>query len=87
MLNILMNYKMAKWTLMTVYRCYYYPDTDLLYKPTTVKNIIKHFEIEDLVYKPRPSYDFFVRYRDVINKMKTIVTPSVSKYNAGFSGF
>lgn len=87
MLDILTNYKLAKWTLMTVYRCYYYPDTDFLYKPTTVKNIIKHFEIEDLVYKPRPSYDFFYRYREVINKMKSLVDPSLTVNGAAFNGF
>jgi len=88
MLDLLINYRLAKWTLITVFRCYYYPETDLLYKPTTVKNIIKYFEIENLVYKPRPSYDFFVRYRDIINNMKKHVNPTFfSIYNAGFSGF
>lgn len=87
MLDILTRYKLAKWTLITVYRCYYYPDTDFLYKPTTVKNIIKNFEIEDLVYRPRPSYDFFYRYRDVINNMKSMVDESIAVNGAAFSGF
>jgi len=88
MLDIFINYGLAKWTLITVFRCYYYPETDLLYKPTTVKNVIKYFEIENLIYKPRPSYDFFIRYRDIINDMKKEVNPMVTGiYNAGFSGF
>lgn len=87
MLNILTRYKLAKWTLITVFRCYYYPQNDFLFKPTTVKNIIKHFEIEDLVYKPRPSYDFFYRYREVINKMKGYVDPSLAVNGAAFNGF
>lgn len=87
MLDILTDYKLAKWTLISVFRCYYYPDTDMLFKPTTVKGIIKKYEIEDIVYKPRPSYDFFVRYRAIINEMKKEVHSDLSPNNAAFSGF
>lgn len=87
LLELLVYYKMGKWTLMTVFRCYYYPDNDLLYKPTTVKGVINKFELEGLVYKPRPSYDFFVKYRDAINEMKTYIDPSLKSSNAAFSGF
>lgn len=87
MLDILTKHNLAKWTLISVFRCYYYPDTDLLFKPTTVKNVIKQFELEGLVYKPRPSYEFFVNYRDAINSMKRNVSPSLSPSNAAFSGF
>ena len=87
MLDLLTKHSLAKWTIITVFRCYYYPDTDFLFKPTTVKNIIKNFDVEELVYKPRPSYDFFFRYRDVINNMKKEVDPSIAVYNAGFCGF
>ncbi len=87
MLEILIRYSLAKWTLITVFGCYYYPTRDLLFKPTTVKNIIKYFELEDLVYKPRPSYDFFVKYRDTINEMKTHIDKNFKGSNAGFSGF
>lgn len=86
-LNILTEYKLAKWTLITVFRCYYYPDTDLLFKPTTVKTIIKLFEIENLIYKPKPSYEFFVRYRDVITEMKNLVDNTLTPSYAAFSGF
>lgn len=87
MLDILTRFGLAKWTLISVYRCYYHPDTDLLFKPTTVKNVIKYFELENLIYKPRPSYDFFVKYRIAINNMKKEVHPSLAPSNAAFSGF
>ena len=87
MLDILTKYNLAKWTLITVFSCYYYPETDLLFKPTTVKNVVKHFELEDLLYKPRPSYDFFVEYRAAIADMKAQVNKSLSPSNAAFSGF
>ena len=86
-LDVLTRYGIAKWPLITVFRCYYYPETDLLFKPTTVKNVIKYFELDGLIYKPRPSYDFFVKYRDQINEMKKLTDCSVSKSGAGFSGF
>lgn len=84
---LLSIYKLAKWPLITVFRCYYYPDTDLLFKPTTVKNVIKKYELEELVYRPAPSYEFFVGYRDTINSMKQLVSPLLSPNNAAFSGF
>ncbi|QUI25218.1 hypothetical protein HZI73_24250 [Vallitalea pronyensis] len=87
LLDILSEYKLAKWTLLTVFRCYYYPDKDLLFKPTTVKNVIKKYELEGLTYKPRPSYDFFVTYRENINAMKQQVDASLAPNNAAFSGF
>ena len=87
MLGILEMHKLAKWTLMTVWRCYYYPQTDLLYKPTTVKNVIHHFELDGLIYKPRPSYDFFVGYRSAIAEMKKSVDSSLATSSPEFSGF
>lgn len=87
LLDILSKYSLAKWTLISVFRCYYFPETDLLYKPTTVKNVIKHFELTGLVYKPRPSYDFFVKYRNAITAMKKQVDESLSPSFAAFSGF
>jgi len=86
-LNLMAEYKLAKWTLITVFRCYHYPDSDFLFKPTTVKNIIKLFEIEDLVYKPKPTYAFFSAYRKILTEMKEQVTPDLSPSMAAFSGF
>ncbi len=86
LVELLALYKLAKWTLITVFRCYYYPQTDLLYKPTTVKNVIKTYEL-NLMYKPRPTYEFFTKYRQAINSMKQQVHPSLAPNNAAFSGF
>ncbi len=86
-LGILRMGKLAKWTLMTVIPAYLRPDRDVFIKPTTVKNVISVFEIENLVYRPQPSYDFYRRYRDIINGMKGHVDPSLSPGNAAFSGF
>lgn len=88
MVEILAGRKLAKWTLMTIIPVYYYPTKELFVKPTTTKAVLKTFGIEDLVYKPRPSYEFYARYKELIGEMKTHVDPSLSKVsNAAFTGF
>lgn len=87
LISVLEPYKLAKWTLVTVFACYYRPNSDLLFKPTTVKNVIKTIELEDLKYNSKPSYAFFKRYRAEINAMKGHVSTSLSPSNAAFSGF
>ncbi len=87
MLNLLTNANLAKWTLITVFRAYYNPDYDIFIKPTTTKKVLSYLEIDDIKYKPRPSYDFYCRYRDYINEMKTAVNPSLYPNNAAFLGF
>ncbi len=86
LLGELSQRKMAKWTLMTVIQNYYRPDHDVFIKPTTTKNIISNLDI-DLVYNPRPSWEFYEPYRDLINKMKKKVSKSLSPSNAAFCGF
>jgi hypothetical protein len=49
--------------------------------------VVKFFELPDLIYKPRPSYDFYKVYRETINSMKKQVDKDFSPYNAAFSGF
>ncbi len=86
-LNVLKMGKLAKWTLMSVIPAYVRPTEEVFIKPTTVKNILTVFEVEDLVYSPKPSYDFYRRYRDLINEMKKEVSPLLSPSNPAFSGF
>jgi hypothetical protein len=88
MVEILADRKLAKWTLVTIIPVYYAPLKEVFVKPTTTKAVLKTFEIEDLVYKPRPSYDFYARYKEVIAEMKSHVDPSLAKAsNAAFTGF
>jgi len=85
--NLLSPYKLAKWPILTVFRAYYYSDTDLLIKPTTVKKIIKYLEITDIEYSPKASYEFYNKYRGYINMLKEKVDSRLSPSNAAFSGF
>lgn len=85
--DVLREGKLARWSLMTICPLYWKPETEVFVKPTTTKNVIRQFELEDLVYKPQPTWDFYSRYRDVINGMKAQVDPSLSPNNAAFTGF
>lgn len=87
MVDILGQVKLAKWTLMTVFGAYYSPEKEVFIKPTTTKNVIAQFELKGIQYKPKPSYEFYRKYRDYINEMKTHVDKSLSPSNAAFSGF
>jgi len=86
--EILSFYTLAKWSIVTLIPYYFYRDKEFFIKPTTTKNVIKFFEIEGLVYKPRPSYEFYVQYTKVLEGMKAEVSKKISPHdNAGFTGF
>ena len=72
---------------MTICMLYYSPTTEVFVKPTTTKNVIRQFELEDLIYRPLPSWEFYERYRATIEQMKASVDPSLSPNNAAFTGF
>ena len=85
--DVLSAGKLAKWSLITICPLYYRPQREVFVKPTTTKNVIRQFELEGLVYSPRPSWEFYARYRDAIETMKSLVSPSLSPNNAAFTGF
>ena len=87
LVELLKTEKLAKWSLISIIPAYYAPTTEVFVKPTTAKNIIQHFDVEGLVYKPTPSWEFYTAYRDLINHAKTQVDSSLSPSNAAFSGF
>ena len=85
--DILREGKLAKWSLMTICLLYFRPQSEVFVKPTTTKNVIRQFELEDLVYRPQPTWAFYSAYRDAIETMKSKVDPSLSPNNAAFTGF
>ncbi|MEA4924292.1 MAG: hypothetical protein VB084_03185 [Syntrophomonadaceae bacterium] len=87
MCDLLNEYKLAKWTLLTICPVYFRPEAEVFIKPTTTKWIIQHFELEGLTYSPRPTFEFYRAYRDQINRMKAQVGPSLQGNNAAFTGF
>ncbi len=86
-LDVLREGKLAKWSLISICGLYYWPQREVFVKPTTTKNVIRQFEIEHLVYNPKPTWDFYTGYREVIDTMKAKVDPSLSPNNAAFTGF
>ena len=86
-LDFLKGAKLAKWSLMTVCQTYFRPQQDVFIKPTTVKGVIKYFELESLQYQPTPSWAFYEEYRSAFHEMKSRVDPSLSPTNPAFSGF
>ena len=85
--EFLSQYSLAKWTIISVILYYNDRQKEYFIKPTTTKNVIKYFEIKDLVYKPTPSFDFYNSYKKVLNEMKKNVDKSLHPDNAAFTGF
>jgi hypothetical protein len=87
LVDVLSIYKLAKWSIVTLIPYYYAREKAFFIKPTTTKEIIKFFEIEGLTYKPRPTYEFYVKYTKILEEMKSHVSPMIGADNAGFTGF
>ena len=87
MLDVLISGKMAKWSLISVLPVYYKPFDEVFVKPTTAKGVILQYELDSLVYKPRPSWEFYQEFRSIINEMKSKVDSRLAPNNAAFTGF
>ena len=87
LVEFLSQYNLAKWTIISVILYYNNRQKEYFIKPTTTKNVIKYFEIKDLVYKPTPSFEFYDSYKKVLNEMKKNVDKSLHPDNAAFTGF
>ncbi len=79
--------KLAKWSLVTIIPAYYKPTKEVFVKPTTAKSVVNYFDIDNLVYKPTPTWEFYSGYRKLINEGKKQVDKNLSPSNAAFSGF
>uniref|UniRef100_UPI0040486061 hypothetical protein n=1 Tax=Aliarcobacter sp. TaxID=2321116 RepID=UPI0040486061 len=87
LVEFLSQYKLAKWTIISVVLYYFDRQNEYFIKPTTTKNVIKYFEIKDLVYKPTPSFEFYNSYKKILDEMKKNVDKSLYPDNAAFTGF
>ena len=85
--EVLAMYGLAKWSIVTLIPYYYDREKNFFIKPTTTKDIIKFFEIGGIIYKPRPTYEFYERYTRVLSEMRSHVSPLIGNDNAGFTGF
>lgn len=86
LVEVLSYYKLTNWSLVTLIPYYYYRESEFFIKPSTTKNILKYFEINHLVYKPRPSYEFYKAYTKLLQLLKKISKLDIDD-NAVFTGF
>lgn len=87
LVEFLAQYNLAKWTIISVVPYYLNRQDEYFIKPTTTKSIIKYLEIKELVYKPKPTYDFYKNYQTILNETKLLVNKNLSFDNAAFTGF
>ena len=87
LVEFLGEYNLAKWTIVSVVPYSMNRKSEYFIKPTTTKNIIKYLELEDLIYKPKPSFEFYENYARALDKMKENVDNSLNFDNAAFTGF
>ena len=84
---MLAYYKIAKWPIVSAIPYYFAPKKEAFVKPTTAKGIIAYLEVEDLHYKPMPSWEFYRGYVRLLDQVKKEVHPSLSPGYAALSGF
>ena len=84
--DFLAFYKMAKWSVVTIGLSYYKPEREVFVKPTTTKKIISELEL-DLIYRPRPTWSFYERYRETVFEIKKNVSSSLAPNNPALTGF
>jgi len=87
LVEFLGEHQLAKWTIISVVPYTLNREKEYFIKPTTTKNIIKYFELENLEYKPRPNFFFYETYTKTLDKMKENVDKSLRGDNAAFTGF
>jgi hypothetical protein len=87
LVEFLAQFGMAKWTLVTLVPYCINRQKEFFIKPTTTKNIIKYLEIPNLIYKPKPSYEFYKNYSKELSNIKSKVDKSLGFDNAAFTGF
>ncbi len=86
-LGVLLAYKFAKWSIISLAPVYANPQIEVFVKPTTAKGIITQFELENLYYRPQPSWDFYEEFRKQIQVMRESVHPSLAPNSPAFTGF
>ncbi|MEH6608009.1 MAG: hypothetical protein V7696_01475 [Halioglobus sp.] len=86
-LGMLSHHKLAKWAIISVVPFYFSPHKEAFVKPTTAKGILAYLEIEDLIYKPTPSWSFYQGYQKLLAEIKKEVVPTLSPNNAALTGF
>lgn len=86
-IELMATKNLAKWHIITLIPYYFLPNENYFLKPTTTKNIIKYFELENLKYSSKPTIKFYKEYTKMLEKMKKVVKKELADDNAKFTGF
>ena len=86
-LGMLSHHRLAKWSVISVVPFYFAPRKEAFVKPTTAKGILRFLEVDELVYKPMPSWEFYQGYRRLLEEIGRQVVPTLAPNNAAVSGF
>jgi len=86
-LGMLSHHKIARWSVISVVPFYFSPQKEAFVKPTTAKGILRFLEIDDLVYKPTPSWEFYQGYRRLLEEIEKVVVPTLAPNKAALTGF
>ncbi len=87
MVDLLLEARLAKWSLVSAIPYYFHPQRELFMQPNTVKGIVATFELDVPPYRACPYWDFYAAYREQILAMREQVSPELAPNNAAFSGF
>ena len=85
--EILSEYNLAKWTLISLIPYYMNRKKEYFIKPTTTKNIINYLELKDLKYKPKPSFEFYKGFKKALDEIKKNVPKNLSEDNICLTAF
>jgi hypothetical protein len=85
--DFLSQYKLARWSLVSVVPFYHAPTREAFVKPTTAKKIVSVLDVADLTYQARPTWAFYDGYRKLIKQIKDQVDPRLAPNNAAATGF
>jgi hypothetical protein len=86
-LGMLSPHKLARWAVISVVPFYFAPQKEVFVKPTTAKGILALLEVDEIEYKPTPSWAFYQGYQKLLAEIKNLVAPTLSPNNAALSGF
>ena len=87
LVEFLAQYNLAKWTIISVAPYCLNRHSEYFIKPTTTKMIIKYFELKELIYKPKPSFEFYENYSKALDEMKSNLHDSLTFDNVAFTSF
>src|SRR5574344_430366 len=87
LVELLASKNLAKWHIITLIPYYFSPNKNYFLKPSTTRNIIKYFELKDIKYNSKPSFEFYKNYTNNLLKMKNSVNPKLIDDNGRFTGF